>query len=659
MMITEKSTVSSRIMRVGADWLKSEVSNFTDTLERLNIIEHTEKYRFLPQSVTRFSGPMSFDVNPFMKEPAECMSIESPVREVNFKKGVQVTFTTFIESVVFYYAEHIGNRPMMYITADKELATSRIENNFIPMFEQSGFADIYESSDSTSANKTGKTRNHLQFRGGGFLLPFGANNAAKFRQTTIMIMLKDEIDGWPLTVGRDGDPDALSDDRCAAVWPVRKILRGSTPLITGVSKIDKAFDKGDKREYFIRCRRCGFSQFLKWRNERHGFKWDYKDNGKLDFESVRYECINCGHPHVEHDKDVLFATEHGAEWKPTDVSNDPTIRSYHLPAFYSPVGMQPWSKCVSQFLECYNPNTGTVIDVSAYQVFINNVCAESFEVRGYRVRMEEVSAHRRPYAFGQVPNAFAEKYAGSKIKFITCQVDVHDHNLAVAVMGWCEGNRSFLLDYWRYEDNSEEGCLNIESPTWHRLADLIENKVYVDEDKKEYNILLTVIDCNHGRETVLSFCSQYEVGVLPILGTPGQQGRRIREFSSHVTELGTLAYSITVDYYKERISPALKRQWSISDFDARGKIQDIHHFNCPAETTEAQLKELTVEHRRKKVTEEGKVTYYWHRATSARNELWDLLVYGHAAVDIIAHNICIEQNKMESVDWRQFWDEFA
>jgi len=74
------------------------------------------------------------------------------------------------------------------------------------------------------------------------------------------------------------------------------------------------------------------------------------------------------------------------------------------------------------------------------------------------------------------------------------------------------------------------------------------------------------------------------------------------------------------------------------------------------DASDKELKELTVEVRREKTDQKtGTTSYYWHRPGNARNELWDLLVYGHAAVEMLAHNLCIEALELDAVDWPQFW----
>lgn len=340
--------------RLGSGWLAEQIDGLTDEITHLLPSEFNEQTRYLPDSVTPMPGYMSFDINPYMREIVDACDPRSPVREVNLKKGVQITYSTMLESVLLYYMAHIKTRPTMLVSADKELVKGRIENYIIPMLNQSGLADIIVSSDEGNSRKTGKTANHLQWSGGGFLVPGGANNADKMRMWSILLMLKDEIDAWPDRVGKDGDPDALTDDRCSAFWEVRKIYRGGTPLLLGSSKIDYQYRRGDQRKYMVRCKRCGFAQDLRWEtvNKKNGIvggiKWEMEGDSLL-IESVRYCCSNCGHAHKEHDKTALFDPANGAEWVPTSKPIEPGIRSYHLPALYSPVGFQPWYKCVSAY----------------------------------------------------------------------------------------------------------------------------------------------------------------------------------------------------------------------------------------------------------------------------------------------------------------------
>ena len=643
---------------IGADWLAEEVDDMTDHIEHVTPSKFNEAHRYLPSSVTSIPGYIRYEVNPFMREIVDCFDVDSPVREVNLKKGVQVTYSTVLESGVLYFTAHVKTLPIMYMTADKELADARIENNFIPMYHHSNLFHIIRSSDTGNSRKSGKNKDQIQFAGGAYLVPFGAQKATKMRQFSICVMLKDEIDAWPEVVGKDGDPDKLSDHRCKGYWERRKIFRGSTPLIEGSSKIQKNYLNGDQRKYMVKCKHCGFSQELRWETHdkdtdiKGGFKWDM-DDGVLVLESVRYCCSKCAGPHYEHDKARLFSAEHGAHWKPTARPKEPGVRSYHLPALYSPVGMAPWYSCVLDFLAGYDPETKKVIDIGAYQTFYNNILAEPFKVLGDRIVFQQVSSHRRAiYRLGEIPNKYAVEYSGSPILFLTCQVDVHKNNLAVAVMGWCKESKPYLIDYWRFEvKENEDDCSEITCSVWGRLRALIEEKEYTADDGKKYRITLTLIDAGYANDTVTTFCSAYMSGVYPILGRerPGKN-QKISEFAEFTTQSGTKGYKILVDHYKDRNAPVLRRGWSEAD----GK-QKAYHFNAPVDTTDAQLTELTKEVRRKETNEQGVVTYVWYRPGNAKNELWDLLVYGHAAVEILAWKICIDHFELETIDWAEFW----
>ncbi|MHC4646819.1 MAG: terminase gpA endonuclease subunit [Planctomycetota bacterium] len=651
------------VEHIGVSWLCENIDAITDEVIHITPVDFCEQYRYLPESVTPYPGYINFDINPFMVEPLNCFDIHNPIREVNFKKGVQITYTTLLECGIFYFTIHVGTLPMMYMTADAELAHSRIENNIIVMFNQSGFADEIQSTDIGNKRKTGKTKHQIQFRKGAVLHPFGARNADKMRNFSIAVLLKDELDAWPETVGKDGDPDSLSDDRCSAYTERKKIFRGSTPLLKGTSKIEKQYQRGDCRKYMVLCKSCSYPQELRWNGtnketgHEYGFQWEF-ENGILVPESVRYACADCGHEHYEHDKEIMFSPDHGAHWKPTKRPISPYIRSYHLPSHYSPVGFKPWYENVQLFLEAYDPVAREVRDPGKLQVFYNNVLAEPYEVPSGKIFFTMVSGHRRTeYRLGQIPNEHAVKHTGGPILFLTCTVDVHKHFLAVLICGWTRDARSYVVDYFRLEDSEEDGCTRPESPVWGRLRGIIEERQYTDDSgKRGYRIEITFIDAGYQNELVCNFASGYIAGVYPIVGRDqSSRYQTIKEFAEFTTQAGTIGFRLNVDYYKDRLAPVLRREWLPESGE-----QPKYHFNAPVDLSDRALKELTVESIREQVNERtGAVSYYWYRPGNARQELWDLLVYSHAAVEILAWDICVRQLDNDAVDMNFFWDHLT
>jgi len=641
---------------IGQEWLLDLIDGLTTKIETLSPSEFAERHRILPASVSPFPGPMSFDVNPFMREIVDCADESSPVREWTLLKGVQITATTALEVILFYALAYQRTIPIQLITADDGLAKLRMEAHVLPMFHESGFAGIFQSADIRNKRKTGTTQKLLQVLGGGYLIVSGAMSPRNFRSMPILLSVQDELDAWPVTIGTDGNTSKLADDRTTAYHDQRKIFRNSTPLVTSSSAIYRHYLRGDQRQYMVRCLGCDFSQALVFgkeneRGEKYGLKWDSDQDGRVATGTVRYHCIECGHPHQDHDKERLYSPDNGAEWVPTARPVAQGIRSYHLPGLYSPAGFKSWESCVIDYMDAYDPVGNRIRDLGLYRTFYNNVLGWPFDNPGSWVSENKVLGHKRnEYFYGQVPNKFAVSATGGPILLLTLQVDVHKRNLAVAVIGWTRDARNFLINYWRIED---EDCTSEESPAWGRVKEIITDSRWMADDGQEYNIDFALIDAGYFPDTVASFCSQFE-GVYPIIGRDrAAKAQSIQEFAEFEMRKGLKGYRVLVDHYKDRIAPVLRREWTPGD-----TAQPRYHFNAPQDITKKQLKELTVEKLEESTGNDGKTVFKWVRPGNVPNELWDLLVYGHAAIDILAWAICRGYYQLETVNWDVFWAHF-
>lgn len=642
-------------------WWRGRVEALTTSRPSLTPSEWAQAKRYLPPSVTSMPGRFRFEVAPYMREIVDCMGVDSPIREVAVMKGSQLTYTTGgVENVIGYVIDHVKTAPMLLVTADSELAKLRMEANITPMLQLSGLSHLISSSDEGNRRKTGHTDKKLEWNGGGYMVPLGAQNANKLRQQSFQFVVNDEVDAWPDTVGNDGDPVELVKGRTKGYEQSRKIFSGSTPTIKGISKIERLFLDGDQRRYFVNCIKCGHSQWLKFRTKSHdgvvgGMVWDLKD-GLLVPSSVRYLCQNpdCQHPHRNDDKTRLLDPANGAEWRPTATPVSPEIRSYHIPSLLSPVGMQTWTAIVELFLRAWDTERERARDVGKLQVFYNTELGEAFELQGSRVTFEQVSDHRRAcYGFGQIPNAWAREHCGGAIQLLTCAVDVHVDRLKVAVWGWTVGRRVFLIDYLTFEGDTEQ----INDPgTWGALRTLINGKRYTADDGRRFGIALTVIDSGFQTDNVYNFCADLQ-GVFPVKGREAPpKNASIKEFSEFTSTLTVTGFGITVDLYKERWSAALKLEWN-----GLGE-QPAGHFNAPGaepgSVTDKQLRELTAEVKSVKVDKVSgrKLGFTWKRPSGAANELWDLLVYGSAALDMLAWNFFGRGEDAERIDWGVFFE---
>jgi len=637
-------------------WL-ARYEALTRRIEILRPSEWAEKHRYLPAASSPRPGPYRYKSSPFLREIVDCLSVDSPVREVSLMKGVQIGGTVgVLENWLGYLIGFVKKSPVLFLTADGELSANRFNTNIIPMIQLSDLDRYVRSHDERNKRKTGRTEQRVEWDGGGFMLLSGAKNPDKLRSFPIECLLRDEVDSYPRVVGKDGDPMKLSADRTSAYERTRKILNISTPTIKGESNIEERFLAGDRRRFYVRCLKCDTQQTLRWKRTNRetgyvsGFIWETTADDMLKPDSVRYVCKSdtCGYAHNEKDKPALLAS---GEWKATVVPTDPHHRSYHLSALYSL--FQTWDTAAAKWLEAWDPVRNQPRDIAKLQVFYNNQLGEPFRRAGRSVRYESVLGHKRDAyhsgkAGGVIPNKWAIEHCGSPVLLVTCSVDVHGDNLAVATFGWCRDGRTLLLDYERLEGDTER--LD-NKDTWGKLREIIGKRKYRADDGKEYKIVLTLVDSGYRADDVYRFCAEYRTGVFPVKGKETRGSMQLREFSEFHTPGGVTGYSVNVDFYKDRWSAALKLEWNGEGLQPQGL------FNAPLDAQDAHLRELTVEQKRDKVDEQtgrflGSV---WHRPHGAANELWDCLVYSSAALDMLAWNVCVGQWRLERTDWQRFF----
>lgn len=638
-----------------ASWVAKHFGSVQLDREFLLPSEWAERNRYLPRGKGTPPGPYRMEVTPYLREILDCFSEQSPIQEVACLKGGQLGFTVgVLENVIGYLIAHVKTAPVMMMTATDKMAADRLALYIVPMFQEADLERCIVSSDEKNKRKSGRAGNRVEFAGGGFLLVSGAQTPAHVRSFSVQVLLRDEIDEWPADLGKQGDSILLSERRTAAFPRTYKILDLSTPVLEGSSKIKERYLRGDQRQYLFKClnSECRFEQELRWNDVtedgvQFGLIWDPPGDGVLDKGSVRYVCKKCGHAHYEHDKRRMFS-EANARWVPTATPVAPNVRSYKLNALPSP---QEWYKHVLLWREAWDDDRNEVKDPRKLQAFYNLVLARTFKPLGQKLKLAIVSGHRRPYAFGQVPNKWAIEHCGGPVLLLTCTVDVHADNLAVAVFGWCRDRRAILVDYWRHEGATK----NLDDPSWQKLRELI-NKWYVADDGKQYPVPITFVDAGYETESVYRFCSEYPKRfVYPIMGRglPASTSSPVHQFAKFKAKPGLDGWLLAVDTYKDCWAAALRRQWS-----GLG-LQPAPFFNAPQDATDKQLKELTVEVRREKMDARGNGlgVFEWHRPSGARNELWDLLGYADAALDVLLHLLCEDSGATH--DWQEFYTAAA
>lgn len=103
------------------DWLAEQFDGLTVELDHLTPSEWAEKRRYLPPSVAAMPGYYRFETTPYLREIVDCLSVDSPIREVALMKGVQIGATVgVLENAIGYAIDFVKTAPVMLVTADAE-----------------------------------------------------------------------------------------------------------------------------------------------------------------------------------------------------------------------------------------------------------------------------------------------------------------------------------------------------------------------------------------------------------------------------------------------------------------------------------------------------------------------------------------------------------
>jgi phage terminase large subunit GpA-like protein len=585
------------------EFLHNCIASLTDEKLLLKVSEWAERTRYMPPELTAMPGPWENFRFPYNVEIMDCFSDISPIREVAFMKGAQIGATTgILENIIGYVIDH-SPAPMMFVSADKTLVEQAVEVRVNRMLESSNLSHKIQSQ-SSSGSATGNTKSKKEFPG-GFLLAVGAINPTKLRSFTIKILLMDEVDGYKLEAGEEGDPISLAKKRTNTFEQSRKILYISTPHLKGVSKIEALYLRGDQRKYFVPCKHCGEMQTLEFNSAKGGkLIYDLDNFGNLIEDSVHYVCPHCGGLWKNSDK--AWFLQRG-EWRATATSSDPTFRSYHLSGLYSPPSTYSWSSVVRDFLEAIKSN-------DRMKTFVNTVLGESYEETGESILYTTIFKNKIDYLAGTIPDP---------VKFLTIGADLHKDRIDLEVVGWADNYVSYSIDWRSFRGDA----LRPDSQVW------LDFDNYVAELNQIKKVRAVMIDSGYSANTVYSFCVGYKSGMYPIKGTAPPKNGIVKSpyYKRDIDNYGGLVgVNAIVDIYKDRLHGFLH-------LEIKDKV--VPHGYCfyPQDYPDEFFKQYSSEKKFMKLNSKGQVIgYEWAKATQhVDNHALDCRVYNYVALDFL------------------------
>jgi phage terminase large subunit GpA-like protein len=621
---------ASEAMQRFSDLVKETIPT---RLSDRKVSEWAESKRTLPVGLSPYPGPYNFEVVPYMREIVDSLSDSSPVREVAVMKGTQIAYTVGVLENWIGYTIDEAPAPMLYVTATGSMAETQMQMRVDAMIVSAGLGGkIGPQFIRKGQRKSGDVKVKKEFPG-GFLMASGPNSISSLRSFSYQKIAVDECDAFGDKTKDEGDSIYLIRRRADAYTETAKFLWGSTPLFEHNSKIKPLYLQGDQRKYFVPCKHCKKLQFLKWDNLR----FDQTDEGRLVCKinsegrivssSVRYECEFCGgHWHNE-DKDFFMKPENGAKWIPTEKNPaNPLMRSYHLPALYSPVGFRSWEDAIMEFLSIKNEGFPKL----KYQNFVNTFLAETFVDTAEKPRIEVLLTRERRYRTNTLPPEALPLVN-------TLAADVQGDRIECEIVAWGMNAESWSIDYRVFPGDTE----NLSDPCWQQLRETILS------DHCGKHLTLSGIDAGFRPGHVYEFCDGFETGVHPVMGTDALHGQNLYTKISPLKEAACPRIDMNVDLLKQELYSFLKK----AEYEDGRRPTGFCHF--PADYGKKHFDQLLAESRKLVRTRTGVEKWVWD-AGERRNERLDIRVYNlgliHALKDFVTESV-----GKENLDWLEFW----
>lgn len=589
---------------------KSTIDMFTRIFKvlqpppELTLSAWADKFRRLSAGSSAEPGRWKTSKAPYQKEIMDAIT-DIDIKKVVIMSAAQVGKTdAMILNPIGYYV-HYDPSPIMVIQPTIDMAEKFSKEKLSPMLRDTPV--LAERINEKSRN-SGNTIMQKIFPG-GFITIAGANSPTGLRSHTIRILLADEIDAYPASAGKEGDPLLLASKRQTTYWN-KKQVDISTPTVKGASRIEVEYENSSKGEWNAPCPCCGELQPLVWAN----VVFD-----KEDLTEIKYVCSKCGTISCE------------AEWKEhfidgTFVHEDPEnpIKGFHLNTLAST--LTTWREVVEKFLvakaEMKKGN------VELMKVWTNTEMGETWEEDGETIEDDELYKRREKYGC-EVPES---------VLYLTAGVDTQDDRFEIEVVGWGPEYESWGIRFAViYGDTS-----NIEDQCWKDL-DIFLDQTWEREDGAKLKLSCTCMDSGgHRTNQVYKFCkARYNRRVFAIKGSNDSAADYISRPSKSNRE-GAYFFMIGVDTGKSWLMDRLKIEKEGPGYCHFPK-EDSRGYD------EKYFKGLTSE---KKVLryKKGKAYFTWEpkdRGIHKRNEPLDCRNYATAAIEITQLPLKKKEEKKE------------
>lgn len=549
----------------------------------LSVAEWADEFRMLSSESSAEPGRWRTDRAPYQRGIMDAAS-DASVREVVVMSSAQVGKTEFLLNIVGYYI-HQDPSPIMLLQPTLDMAESFSKDRLAPMVRDT--PALQGKIADARARDSGNTLLHKKFPGGQITMA-GANSPASLASRPIRVVMCDEVDRYPMSAGTEGDPVSLAKKRTATFWN-RKVVLVSTPTVAGISRIEAAYERSDKRRFFVPCPHCGHMHLLSWKN----VVFD-----EADPDRAQMVCPECGGMITDQHKPQMLLR---GQWiGETDCKG---IAGFHINELYSP--WRRFGDVVADFLAAkHYPEK--------LKTWVNTALGEVWEDRdGDAINETTLAARRQAWNRDALPDG---------VVCLTAGVDTQDDRLEATIVAWLSEKRVRVVSHHVIPGNPGEPMV------WEQLDTLLLDPVK-DKEGSTFSVIAACVDAGgHHAASVLEFCEQRRGRkVWAVRGKAGPNPIWPKRYSKSAKHKGKQQWLIGVDTSKDWLKSALA-------------VQDEnmpHHigFSSDPSLDDPYFRQLLVERRTVSYDRQGRPVRTWKAKPGARVEAWDCLNYAHAALE--------------------------
>jgi phage terminase large subunit GpA-like protein len=655
-------TIDMRTEAWPVGWHEAEQRGI-EPRERLGIVEWSEKYRVLTGKTGSVSGRWSWDVAPYMIEPA--MALEDwHVRQVTIQGPTQFGKTEL--SLNFLgHAICEDPAPYMIVMPSEDACKERIRNRVRPMIESceeegTGRNPLLEAlgGNIENLNSDGSTN----FRS-MLLFPAWAKSSTTLSDRAVGKLVLDEVKEFETSVGRQSDPVSLAKRRLRT-YLFHTLLVTSSPTDSS-SLLHREMVAGDRRQAWVPCCHCGGYQRPDWSH----VGLDKRDDGRTLLAAgvyaagghARWVCPHCGACWSESDRmaavtKVLWCPDGVTPVSETVYEDLPAARVNALwthraeaRAAIDAAGIRlEGDETASHLAEHCSYRVGGLLlhtqfltvdrmaaefaaaqehkragDIQPLRDWVNNQLGEEFNEAEASTDETILARRRDEYVRGVVPT-------GQRC-ILTAGVDVQADHLYAAVWAWGYMYETWLVD-WAVIETGDTRLVE----HWSMLSDYLSRTWPICGSEGGERVSLALIDHQFNSEAVEQYirhCPAHvrveacmgedwlrERIVRGRMGTRRDPGRHKRGAWSGDTPL----WRLSTGDFKSRWARMIEGV----DRDGPGRV------HLPVDTTEELMHQMSSEYLRT-TRSRGQTKKQWvRREGHPRNHWWDCSVYALAAAEL-------------------------